>query len=231
MPSPCPPLPILLLATGLLTACAAPLGVQGHQSRAAAALPALAEEATRADNPVDLAALGQAHLAAGRFTAAADSFAEARALGDDAPRTLLGHALALAGSWRHEEAAQLLLTQGDALPVGDRALALALSGEPQVAVRLLVLAVEENPGDAALRQNLAFAFAMASRWAEARSLAAIDVAPDKLPARMEKWARIASAAPTPQRMAAMLDVAPPPAPRHQPRAVAWRRPHWAGARW
>lgn len=226
-----PPL-LLLLATSLLAGCTGPFGQAEHQPRAAIVL-ADAEGATagRPEDPAALAALGQAQLAAGRFAAAADSFAQARALGDDAPRTLLGHALALAGSWRHEEAAQLLLAAGDTLPVGDRGLALALSGEPEVAVRLLVLAAEERPDDAALRQNLAFAFAMAGRWAEARALAAIDVAPGQLPARMEKWARIVSAGPTPQRMAAMLDVAPAPAPRAGRRALAWRRPHWAGARW
>jgi Flp pilus assembly protein TadD len=176
------------------------------------------------------ATLARAQLHAGRFAAVADGFAAARALGDDAPATLLGHALALAGSWRHAEAAQVLLAHGAALPAGDRGLALALAGEPEVAVRLLVLAVEDEPDSAALRQNLPFAFAMAGRWGEARALAAVDVPPGQLPARMEKWARTASAGPTPQRMALMLGIAPPLAPKPR-RALAWRRPHWAGARW
>lgn len=224
VPSPCPPppaiVPAILLTTSPLTACAG-----GHVPQPQIAP---AGQAARPNDPAALADLGQAQLAAGRFAAAAGNFAQARALGDGDPRTLLGHALALAGCWRQREAAEVLLTQGDALPVGDRALALALSGEAEVAVRLLVLAVEERPQDATLRQNLAFAFAMEGRWAEARSLAAIDVAPDQLPARMEHWARIASAGPTPQRMAAMLDIAPA---RPERRALAWRRPHWAGARW
>ncbi|WP_052208533.1 hypothetical protein [Croceibacterium mercuriale] len=217
---PLPRLPFLpvLLAAALPGACTGPR--HHHVAAPAVVLPEPASSAMRA----------RAQLGAGHFAAAADGFAAARALGDDAPATLLGHALALAGSWRHEEAAQLLLADGAALPASDRGLALALAGETGVAIRLLLLAVEEQPGSAVLRQNLAFAFAMAGRWGEARALAAIDVPPGHLPARMEKWARAASAGPTPERVALMLDIAPPAAP--QPRhALAWRRPHWAGARW
>ncbi|WP_347302217.1 hypothetical protein V5740_09350 [Croceibacterium sp. TMG7-5b_MA50] len=219
-----------LPALMLLGACTVPLG-HGARPDPAAAAVAMAQRAVAAA-PGDaqaLATLGQAQLAAGRFAAAAESFADARAKGEGGGRTLLGHALALAGSWRHEEAAELLLSPAaQALPAGDRGLALALAGEPEVAVRMLVLAVEQTPDSAALRQNLAFALAMAGRWAEARQLAALDVAPDALPARLAHWARMAGAGPTPQRMAAMLGTAP--ATKAAP-AMAWHRPRWAGARW
>lgn len=232
---PLPPIRLAILpAVALLAACAAPLGQPAERPRGPAPDLAAAEQAqaARPDDPAAMAALGQAQLAAGRFAAAADNYAGARALGDTAPATLLGQALALAGSWRHEEAAALLLDPAAAaLPAGDRGLALALAGEPEVAVRVLLPAAEENPDSAVLRQNLAFAYAMAGRWAEARALAALDIAPRQLPARMEHWARIAGVGPTPQRMAAMLGTAPAVTPTPHHRALAFHRPRWAGARW
>jgi Flp pilus assembly protein TadD len=236
MPLPhVPARPLAVLpALALLAACAMPAGPRAARPDPAAAQLTAAQQALDAapDDPQALAALGQAQLAAGRFAAAADSFTAAREGGDTGARTLLGQALALAGSWRHEEAAALLLTsEAEALPAGDRGLALAMAGEPEVAVRLLVLAVEDAPDSAALRQNLAFAFAMAGRWGEARQLAAIDVPAAQLPARLEHWARIANAGPTPQRMAALLGTDAGEPPRPQRRALAFHRPRWAGARW
>jgi len=155
------------------------------------------------------------------------------AQGDTSGRTLLGRALALTGSWRHEEAAELLFTHMDALPASDCGLALALAQEPEAAIAVLAAAAEQEPGDAGLRQNLAFAYALAGRWREARALTALDVPPDRLPARLERWARLASAGPSPQRLAAMLGIEMPgrSRPDRSRRQVAAARPRWAGARW
>ena len=80
----------------------------------------------------------------------------------------------------------------------DLGLALALAGEPQRGVGVLVNAVRSSDvATPKLRQNLAYAYALAGNWRAARVMAAEDVPADQLEARLAQWARMsAPAAPT-----------------------------------
>ena len=150
------------------------------------------------------ARLGTTYLSAGRFRSAATSFADATALGDATPATALRLALALIGSGREGEAADLLFDRADELPAADLGLALAMTGEVGPAIRTLESALRDGENDVALRQNLALAYAFAGRWREARLMAALDVPAGRLGERMEKWAALVTASGSQQRLAMML---------------------------
>jgi hypothetical protein len=59
-----------------------------------------------------------------------------------------------------------------------------------------------------LRQNLAYAYALAGNWRAARVMAAEDVPADQLEARLAQWAQTSAPEMAPQRVAALLDVLP-----------------------
>jgi hypothetical protein len=69
-----------------------------------------------------------------------------------------------------------------------------------------VLAEAARAGDATekLRQNLAYAYALDGRWAEARNVAAMDLSPDKLDERLTQWAATARPDGSRQRVASLL---------------------------
>jgi len=148
-------------------------------------------EARVAKSPNDAvarAALAQGYLAAGRFDSAATTFEDALALGDRSPRTGLSLALAYVGSGRSAEARDVLVRFADKLPASDYGLALALAGQPAQGVTVLSEAVRGGENTPKMRQNLAYAYALDGRWAEARVIASQDVAGDDLDARMQEWA-------------------------------------------
>jgi Flp pilus assembly protein TadD len=152
------------------------------------------------------AMLGSAYLDAGRFASAATSFDDAMELGDNTPRTALSLALALMGQGKQREAASLLGDFEDQIATSDLGLALALSGQPDRAVELLGNAIRSGQNDAKTRQNLAYAYALAGRWVEARVMAAQDVPGNLLDARIEQWALMAQPDAAQQRIAHLLQV-------------------------
>lgn len=159
-------------------------GVQAD--RGIAKLEAQAAKSPR--NASARVALAQAYLAAGRFQSAATTFEDAVSLGNDDPRTGLGHALAYIGSGRNAEALAVLDRWHAQIPASDFGLALALAGQPAQGVAVLSDAVRGGDATAKARQNLAYAYALDGRWAEARVVASQDVPADQLDARMSEWA-------------------------------------------
>ncbi|MFC0204244.1 tetratricopeptide repeat protein [Novosphingobium soli] len=164
-------------------------------------------------------ALAQAYLAAGRFGAAATTFEDAVALGDRSPRTGLGLALSYVGAERNAEALDVLGRWRRALPASDYGLAVALAGRPAEAVAVLSDAVRAGENTPKLRQNLAYAYALDGRWAEARVIASQDVPPDQLDARMGEWAARARPGLGQARVASLIG-APLRADPGQPVALA-----------
>lgn len=148
--------------------------------------------------------LGQAYLAAGRFVSAATTFEDATALGDREPGTGLGMALAYIGAGRNAEAAALLGHWRDSLPSGDYALAIALAGDPAQAIAVMADAIKQGENTPKLRQNLAYAYALSGRLAEARVIASQDVPVDQIDARISEWALQASIGSQQSRVAALL---------------------------
>lgn len=163
--------------------------------------------------------LAQAYLTAGRFYSSATTFQDAMSLGEKDPRVALGLALSYIGSGRNAEALSLLSSHRADIPVSDLGLALALAGQPGQAVGLLSDAVRSGNDNPKTRQNLAYAYALNGRWAEARVVASQDVPADQIDARMSEWAASARPEQFQVRVAGLLG-APVRADSGQPAALA-----------
>lgn len=206
------------MAGALLSGCAASSSAPGNvsASRAEAAVAAgkheqaiqHAEAAVLAEprNAAYRAMLGGAYLDAGRFASAATSFDDAMQLGDTSSRTALSLALALSGEGRYQEAAQLLNAREHELPTADVGLALALAGQPGRGVHLMSNAIRSGDNTPKMRQNLAYAYALAGQWREARLMAAEDVPADQVSDRIAEWAETAAPEAWQARVARLLDV-------------------------
>ena len=167
-----------------------------------------AEQAVQADpqNAEYRAMLGKAYLDAGRFASAQTSFEDAMSLGGNSPRTALSLALSLTAQAKYSEAAALLNNWESEIAVADLGLALALSGQPERGIHQMSNAIRAGENTAKMRQNLAFAYAVAGRWREARIMASQDVPADKVSDRMQQWAEMASPLAYQQRVAGLLGV-------------------------
>lgn len=160
-------------------------------------------------NPGFRALLGAAYLEAGRFQSAATSFGDALDLGDENPRTVLSFALAKIALGERHAAVAVLDENAASIDAADLGLALALAGQPERGVHVLVNAVRQSEeATPKLRQNLAYSFALAGNWRAARVMAAEDVPADQLDERLGEWAAMAAPEMSQQRIAALLDVAP-----------------------
>jgi Flp pilus assembly protein TadD len=160
-------------------------------------------------NPGYRALLGAAYMQAGRFQSAATSFGDALDLGDENPRTVLSFALAKIAMGEGRAATAVLDEYAQAIDQADLGLALALAGQPERGVHVLVNAVRaSNEVTPKLRQNLAYTYALAGNWRAARVMAAEDVPADQLDSRLTEWAAMSAPEMFQQRIAALLDVAP-----------------------
>lgn len=151
-------------------------------------------EAAVAGSPRDggyRALLGQAYLNDGRFASAAAALTEAVELGVTDSNTIIALTLAQIAQGRNAEAVRLLEAHRDTVPASDTGLALALAGDSEAAIYVLTEAARAPGADARTRQNLALAFALSGRWAQARILAGQDLSPAKLEARMAEWSKLA----------------------------------------
>jgi len=198
----CVPLAVTsALAFSLLAGCSA--GGAIHSASAASADRAFAADAAKSERAVAKAEaavarapqeanvraeLGRAYLAAGRFESARTALGDAMTLGDASGRTALSLALAQIGSGQFRSAVALLDEHRNDIPAGDLGLALALAGESSRGVAILADAVRGGENTPKLRQNLAYAYALDGRWAEAKVMAAQDVPADQLDRRMAIWA-------------------------------------------
>ncbi|KQM18746.1 SPOR domain-containing protein [Novosphingobium sp. Leaf2] len=167
--------------------------------------------------------LAQTYLAAGRFASAATTFEDAVTLGNTSARTGLGLALAYIGSGRNAEAQAALARWQAQLPASDYGLALALAGQPAAGVEALSAALRAGANTPKMRQNLAYAYALDGRWAEARVVAMQDVPADQIDARLAEWAASDGADTGRMRIAAMLGTEVRSDPG-QPTALALNRP-------
>jgi len=170
-----------------------------------------AEEAVAADgrNSGYRALLGAAYLEAGRFESAAVTFGDALELGDSNPRTVLSFALAKIAIGDSKAAVAMLDDYSAAIDPADLGLALALAGQPERGVGVLINGVRSaEEASPKLRQNLAYAYALAGNWRAARVMAAEDVPADQLEARLAQWAQTSAPELAAQRVAALLDVLP-----------------------
>src|SRR6218665_1027901 len=186
---------------------------------------AKAEKAVAA-KPADAAlrlALGRAYLAAGRFESASVTFDDAIKLGDQSGPTALKLALALTASGQQQTALGVLEDWRDVIPASDLGLAFALVGEPGRGTAILVHALRGGENTAKVRQNLAYAYALDGRWAQARLMAAQDVPADQIDDRIGAWAMTVRPEAMQARVASVLGVTPRNDPG-QPQRLALAEP-------
>ena len=165
------------------------------------------------------AGLGNAYLRAGRFEAAATTYEDARRLGDQSARTALSLALARIGGGKADDALEVLAAERAEIAPADLGLAVALAGDPRGGISILSDALRNGQNTAKVRQNLAYSYALAGMWREARLMAAEDVPADQLGNRMAQWASTARPEMVRHRVAALLD-APVIADPGQPQRLA-----------
>ena len=203
-----------------LSAFAAPApNAKKAESEAKAARKALATrkgdaavqhaEAAVANDPTNAAyraMLGQAYLLAGRFASAAQALNDALALNPTDGGVALNLALAKVAGGDWAGARGTLQDNADRIPASDRGLALALAGDPVAGIEVLTPAARDSSATAKTRQNLALAMALAGRWREASDIAAMDVSPDKLQARLMEWAAFARPTNAYDQVASLLGV-------------------------
>jgi Flp pilus assembly protein TadD len=154
------------------------------------------------------ALLGQAYLHSGRFNSAETAFTDALRLQPDHGRAALGLALTEIALGKNERAIAALDTARGRVPDADVGLGLALAGDNAAALAMLEPAARSADANAKVRQNLALTYALAGRWAEARTTAAQDIAPDQVDPRMVEWARFARPRGSNEQVATLLGVTP-----------------------
>ena len=152
--------------------------------------------------------LGQSYLAAGRFASARTAFADALSLAPGNAKAGLNLALAQIATGDWATARRTLDDNGSAIAPADRGLAQALAGDPEGAVAMLTVAARQPDATPKVRQNLALSLALAGRWPAARAVAAVDVSPADLDARMGQWATLARPRAAADQVAALIGVVP-----------------------
>lgn len=150
--------------------------------------------------------LAQGYLQAGRFTSARQGFADVLALTPDDGKAALNLALTQIAGGDPLGARRTLEGHAATIPAGDRGLALALAGDSAGAIGLLTEVARSTESTAKVRQNLALALALAGQWQAARVVAATDLAPAEVDARLEQWAAFAQPATSYDQVATLLGV-------------------------
>ncbi|MEE4153470.1 MAG: tetratricopeptide repeat protein [Erythrobacter sp.] len=169
----------------------------------------MAEAAVRAAprDPANRALLGAAYLESGRYASAATSFGDAIELGSGDPRTALSYALALTAIGQKKAAIATLIEWEGVLEPVDAGLAMALAGNPERGLFLITNSLRAGNNSAKVRQNLAYAYALAGNWRAARVMAAEDVPADQLDARLSQWASTARPEDHLRRVSDLLGIA------------------------
>lgn len=151
------------------------------------------------------ALLGQAYLLSGRFASAKQALGDALTLDPGNPQVALNLTLAqiAQGDW---SGARRTLDQNTNIAASDRGLAYALAGDPVRAVEILEPAARAADATPKTRQNLALALALGGRWPEAKSVAAIDMSPADVDARIMEWASFSRPTNAYDQVASLLGV-------------------------
>ncbi len=169
----------------------------GHAEDAVLAMPGEAEHRVL---------LGQAYLGAGRFLSAGQAFDDALTIDPSHGRAALNLALAKTALGDWAGARRTLDTFESVIAPGDRGLALALAGDPAGAVQILGEVARDEHATPTVRQNLALALALSDRWQEARAVAAIDLSPADVDARIMHWAAFSRPSAASDQVASLLGV-------------------------
>lgn len=151
------------------------------------------------------ALLGRAYLACGRYRSARVAFQDAVALGNRDVRTIISLALVNIGLGDARTARDLLANHLNDVPAADYGLAMAMAGDAEEGVRVLVGAARERDATVQTRQNLAYALAIAGAWGQARLIAGQDLTAREAEQRIGEWSRGGTGQ---ERVIAMLGVAP-----------------------
>jgi Flp pilus assembly protein TadD len=167
--------------------------------------------------------LASAYLKAGRFDSARQAFADVLSLDPKNAKAALNLGLAQIGSGKWSDAVKTLGEHRDVIPASDLGLALALAGDTNDALAVLVPAVRTEGADAKTRQNLALTLALSGDWQDARTMAAVDLSPADVDKRLEQWAALAHPKNQSDQVAAVLGVVPASDPG-QPQALALNAP-------
>jgi Flp pilus assembly protein TadD len=154
------------------------------------------------------ALLGQAYLLSGRFASANQALSDALTLNPGNGSVALNLVLAKIAGGDWSGAREMLQSHQDTIPASDRGLAFALAGDPVTAVQILEPAARADDATSKTRQNLALALALSGRWAEAKQVASVDVAPDQIGPRMMQWLTFARPTNAYDQVASLLGVTP-----------------------
>lgn len=152
--------------------------------------------------------LADIYLKQGRFASARTTYADVLELDPSNVRAGLSVALLQIAAGNPRAAEGRLEDLEGRAPAADLGLAYALAGRTDRAVQILEGAARTPGATPRTRQNLALAYAMAGDWRRARAVAAQDLSPAELPARLQQWASFARPGAGPTRIAALLGVTP-----------------------
>ncbi|HMG48219.1 MAG TPA: tetratricopeptide repeat protein [Allosphingosinicella sp.] len=152
--------------------------------------------------------LADIYLKSGRFTSARTTYADVLELDSSNVRAALSIALIQIAQGNPRAAVSRLDDLAERAPAADVGLAYALAGDTGRAVQLLEAAARAPGATPRTRQNLALAYAISGDWRRARAVAAQDLSPAELPARMEQWAAFARPGAGATQVAALLGVSP-----------------------
>lgn len=166
------------------------------------------------------AMLGNAYLSSGRFQSAATSLNDAMSLGDTSSRTALSLSLAYIGAGESQKGVAMLDDWRDSIAKGDLGLAYALAGQPERGIRVLEATLRGGENTPKVRQNLAYSYALANRWREARLMAGQDVPADQVSDRIAEWAEAVDPRSFQFRVASLLNVPSDAADPGQPATLA-----------
>lgn len=153
-------------------------------------------------------ALGDLYLKNGRFQSAETSFNDVLTLDSGNGRAGIGLALSRIALGKTVSAIAGLDSIAASAPAADVGLAYALAGQPQRALEILEPAARASDASPRTRQNLALAYALAGDWEKAHAVAAQDVDPAQLGARMAQWARFTKPSAPWSQVASLLGVTP-----------------------
>jgi Flp pilus assembly protein TadD len=152
--------------------------------------------------------LADLYIKNGRFASAEATYRDVLELQPDHGRAALTLALAQIAQGKNGAALGRLDQLAGSVPAADLGLAYTLAGQPERGIELLEPAARAEGANGRVRQNLAYAYAMAGDWQRARTVAAQDVSPNELASRMQHWAAMARPQATWTQVASLLNVTP-----------------------
>ena len=168
--------------------------------------------------------LGAAYFGSGRFASAESAYRDSLSLMPNQPQVVLKLALVTIAQGKNDAALALLEQSRSFLDPADYGLAVALAGQPQVAVAALEAAARETGADARVRQNLALAHALSGDWGQAREIASQDMAADQVDARIQQWMTFAKPAHASDQVASLTGITPAASDPGQPVRLALAQP-------